>query len=213
MPCSSPANSSAYQGLTWAGAGVCTVFLTFRVIARWRGHGRLFWDDACSVFAGALVVTTAGLWQWAVRDIYYILNVAAGLAPLAVDFPQRLLRGQKAAFIVELFFYSSLFIVKLSFLLFFRRLGSNVRNQKYVWWPALALSVVCYLVSIGDVQYECLINTTAEHLMTYCTTQEAIRFTTVTLIINCVLDVLSDIASKNASNPAPLSSKLPTPDF
>lgn len=143
-----------------------------------------------------LVLATACLWQWAAKDIYYFLELDAGLVALEADFPTRLFRGLKASLVVELFFYTSLFLVKLSFLFFFRRLGSHVRGQQYVWWPGFSLSVVTYLVSVGDVEYHCLVNATVAYLQSYCSSQKAINFTTNTLIINCVLDVLSDFASK-----------------
>lgn len=178
--------------------------MILRLISRWRGPGRLYWDDACAGVAAVLVLITAALWQWAAADIYYFLNLDAGLVPLEADFPIRLLRGLKASLVVELFFYTSLFLVKMSFLLFFRRLGSHVRGQKYIWWPVFALAVVSYLVSVGDVEYHCLVNASVAHLETYCSSQDAINFTTTTLIANCVLDVLSDFASKMK-----LHSKLP----
>lgn len=167
-----------------------------RLISRWRGPKRLYWDDAFAGLAAILVLITASLWQWAARDIYYFLELYAGLVAVEADYPTRLFRGLKASLIVELFFYTSLFLVKMSFLLFFRRLGSHVRGQKLFWWPAFALSVVSYLVSVGDVEYHCLVNTTVAYLESYCTSQDAIHFTTTTLIANCVLDVLSDFSSK-----------------
>lgn len=166
------------------------------MIARWKGPRRLFWDDACAILAAVLVLVTATLWQWAARDLYYILRLAAGLVPLEADYATRLYRGLKVSLTVELFFYTALFLIKLSFLLFFRRLGSHVRGQKYIWWPVFALAVTSYLVSVGDVEYHCLVGRTVEYLETQCSTQTAIRFTTATLIVNCVLDVISDFASK-----------------
>lgn len=183
---------STFIGLVWTGTALSTLSITFRLISRWLVTRRIYWDDVCAVFAAILVLITACLWQWAAEDIYYILNLAAGLVPLEADFLERLFRGLRASLIVELFFYTSLFLVKLSFLLFFRRLGSNVRGQKSIWWPAFALSVICYLVSIGDVEYKCLVNSSALYIQTYCTSDDAIYFTTTTLIVNCVLDVLSD---------------------
>lgn len=62
-------------------------------------------------------------------------------------------------------------------------------------WDRLCPSSISF-PSIGNVEYECLVNTTVEHILDYCTSQAAIEFTTATLVVNCVLDVLSDFASK-----------------
>lgn len=182
--------------MLWAFTGLTWLFIVFRLVSRWRGPKRLYWDDACAVLAAVLVLITACLWQWALKDIYYFINLNAGLVALQADYPTRLLQGLKISLIVELFFYTSLFLAKMSFLVFFRRLGNNVRGQTYVWWPAFTLSVISYVISVGDVEYHCLVGETAVYIQTYCSSQKTIHYQTATLIANCVLDVLSDFASK-----------------
>lgn len=105
-----------------------------------------------------LVLITASLWQWAARDMYYVLELQAGLVPLQSDFPARLQRELKASLMSNLFFYAALFFVKISLILFFKRLGHNVRGQKYLWWPAFILSAICFVVSVGDMGFNCLAN-------------------------------------------------------
>ena len=161
---------------------------------------RMYWDDACAAFAAVLVLITACLWQWAAKDICHILNLAAGLVPLEADFMEQLFRGLQAYEPVSLWSSSStfhFFLIKLSSMLFFRRLGSNVGGQKPIWWPAFALSIICYIVSIGDVENKCLVNSSALYIPTYCSTSDdAMYFITTTLIVNCVLDILYDFTSK-----------------
>lgn len=50
-----------------------------------------------------------------------------------------------------MFFYSSLWPVKLACLLFFKRLGHNVKGQKLLWWSVFGLTVATYLVCIGNI--------------------------------------------------------------
>lgn len=126
--------------------------------------------------------------------MYYTLNVSAGLAAIEADFVTRTRRWLIVNLIVEIFFYATLLGVKLSFLFFFRRLGHNVHGQRCLWWPILIFSLIVFFVSLGDVQYECLVGPTTT-ILSYCSTRAASRFTTLTLIINCALDVLSDFLS------------------
>jgi hypothetical protein len=54
-------------------------------------------------------------------------------------------------------FYSSLWKIKLSFLIFFRKLGQNVKGQKALWWCVSAFTAASYLVCIGNLEYNRLV--------------------------------------------------------
>ena len=62
----------------------------------------------------------------------------------------------KGSVVVLTFFYTSLWAVKISFLIFFRRLGQNVRRQKVLWWTVFAFTVATYIICIGNIQFSCL---------------------------------------------------------
>lgn len=55
-------------------------------------------------------------------------------------------------------FYSNLWTIKLSFLIFFRKLGQNVIGQKALWWGVSAFTAASYLVCIGNLEYNCLVH-------------------------------------------------------
>lgn len=126
--------------------------------------------------------------------MYYVLKISAGVTAPGADFFPRLTSFARVQFAVELFFHTTLFAVKLSFLFFFRRLGQRVQGQQYIWWPVLFFSVASYAVSVGDIQYACELGP-AETLVTYCNSASATNYTAATLKINCALDVFSDFLS------------------
>lgn len=130
--------------------------------------------------------------------MYYILNISAGLAAPDANFFPRLIVFARVQFVVQFFFYTTLFAVKLSFLFFFRRLGQRVQGQQYIWWPVLFFSVVSYVVSVGDIQFICELGP-AETLVTYCNTDPVTSFSVATLKANCALDVFSDFLSMSKS--------------
>jgi hypothetical protein len=132
--------------------------------------------------------------------MYYVLDLQAGLVPLEADFPARVQRQLKITLITEIFFYTCLFLVKVSFILFFKRLGSNVRGQAYLRWPAFALSLVCFAVSVGDMGFHCMIND-IEYLTTVCVSKDFSVKMMNAVIANCVLDIVSDLASKTTLPP------------
>lgn len=57
---------------------------------------------------------------------------------------------------MNVFFYTGLWSVKLSFLVFFKRLGQNVRNQQIVWWTVLLITIGSYLACLSIIDYRCL---------------------------------------------------------
>ncbi|KAK3986952.1 hypothetical protein QBC44DRAFT_332243 [Cladorrhinum sp. PSN332] len=184
-------SENLFLGLIWASEALALVFLGVRLYTRVRANRRIFWDDALAIFAASLTVVVAGLWQWQAPIMYDILKVMAGLAPPGPNFVDQTLMWLKVQLIAELFFYTSLAVIKLAFLLFFKRLGTNVNRFNWFWWPVVVFVVIVYAVSLGTVEYRCLLPT-FEEVMGYCSSQKASNFTALTLKINCALDVISD---------------------
>lgn len=183
------------QGISWTGACLSLTFLLLRLVSRLRAYPRrLYLDDWLAIFAWILVFITTALWQWKAADMYYILDVSAGLATVDAEFFSRIVPFARMQLVVNLFFYTTLVAIKFSFLFFFRRLSQRVHGQQYVWWSVMLLTVASYLVSVGDIEYECELGS-AETLVTYCNSAAATTFTTDTLKANCALDVLSDFLS------------------
>ena len=183
------------KGGVWAGVAVSGLVLVCRLVARSRGPRRLFWDDAFAISAFILVLVTGAVWQWAARSMYYALNVQAGIEPFDEDhFFPNMKRWLLASLIAELFFYTSLVLIKLAFLFFFKRLGHNVNFFKWVWWPVLVITLGSYIGSVGNVDYKCLVGP-LDTILQECNTSSSIRFVITTLKANCAFDVLTDFLS------------------
>ena len=57
---------------------------------------------------------------------------------------------------INIMYYTSLWIVKLSFLIFFRRLGQNVRGGGIWWWCVTGFTVATWATCIGSLDIQCL---------------------------------------------------------
>ena len=101
----------------------------------------------------------------------------------------------KGSVVVIVFFYTSLWAVKISFLLFFKRLGQNVIGQKVLWWCVFAFTLASYFICIGDIPFSCLV-APWEDIFVHCSTDDAVRFQRITLKFNCAIDVVTDFTSK-----------------
>ena len=135
-------------------------FFAFRVCVRLRTFHRLFIDDAFVLLAWLLLVTYAALWQWMESSLYLSIAVASGQVPLQRLPPNFTTEAEKflhATFVSYSFFYTSLWSVKVSFLLFFRKFGNHIRSQRIIWWCVAAFTMASYFVCFGLMSTKCLI--------------------------------------------------------
>lgn len=149
------------------------------------------------MFAWLLSLLTAVDWQVVSGWMYQFILITSGkLWPPPEDFVADTQRYYKGSLIVLVLFYTSLWSVKISFLIFFKCLGHNIRRQKIHWWSVFALTVATYLVCFGDTQYWCLV-APLKDIFAHCSSDSAIHWTLFTLKFNCAMDVLTDILSKS----------------
>jgi hypothetical protein len=134
------------------------------------------------------------MWQIYAHNMFYIMAVAAGLelpgegfVPISDSYSRSMI-----AFLI--LFFSALWSIKISFLLFFRRLGQNVRGQKVVWWPVFGFTIATYFACIGTIQYPCFVSSFAYEVAN-CSTPAATSFQRTMLKLNCTWDVLTDCSS------------------
>ncbi len=134
------------------------MFFGTRVAARIKFFRRLWADDAMVFIACLFLTTNTLIWQMSKEDLYEIIAVDSGqLYPPPVDLPERAQAYLRRSVAVIALFYSGLWAIKLSFMLFFRRLGQNVRNQKILWWTILVILVATWLACLGTIEYRCLL--------------------------------------------------------
>lgn len=169
------------------------VFVVIRIFARLKTSKKLFADDTFVILALILALASAVIWQIFVKYMYEMLAVAYGSQPgpnFATDFEHY----SKASAAVVIFFYSTLWAIKISFLIFFKRLGKNVGRQKLLWWPIFGFTMATYFASIGVIPYNCFMDSLDEVLRN-CSTNSATRFQEITIKLNCLWDVLTDFLS------------------
>lgn len=160
------------QGVAWGGVALAWIFFVTRVAGRIKVFRRLYADDAMVLIACLFLMTNTLIWQMSKDDLYEIIAVQSGQQyPPPLDLSKRAQAYLRRSVAVIALFYSGLWAIKLSFMLFFRRLGQNVRNQDIIWWTILAIIVATWLcllrhypVSLPDGlvrvhrEYGCLIH-------------------------------------------------------
>ncbi|KAK4223292.1 hypothetical protein QBC38DRAFT_548596 [Podospora fimiseda] len=194
MPAVNPNLSlQVFLGVIWGFASLSIIFLFIRLYARFVGPRRLYWEDALLVFACLLVLTTAIIWQQVAADMFDALRISAGvkIPDDLGEFLRKVERWMRFSLVVQLTYCTTLTAVKLSVLLFFRRIDTNVDKLRYVWWPLVGFVVVLYGVSIATQPYKCMMGT-VQFIVDNCQTREHVAWIRVTMKVNSGLDVFSD---------------------
>lgn len=146
------------QGSLWGGTGISLCFLLFRLFVRLNAFQHLYSDDYIIIAAWVMKLVTDILWQINVPILYEYFAIVAGKKPLDVSFVNKSTTLLRTAMILNIHFYSTLWLVKLSILMFFRRLGSKVKGQKIWWWCILVFTVLAWVACIADIRYKCYLN-------------------------------------------------------
>ena len=130
----------------------------FRIFVRVKVFRRLFPDDALVLAAWLMLIAYAAIWQWCGNQLYLSIAVASGrLLMPPPDFLDQLETFLHGLFVAYYMFYTLLWSIKMSFLLFFWKLGHNVRRQRPLWWSVFGFTVASYAVCLGLVDYGCLL--------------------------------------------------------
>ncbi|KAL8915920.1 MAG: hypothetical protein Q9172_006563 [Xanthocarpia lactea] len=147
----------SFMGTVWGATAVSAFFVVFRVFVRIKAFRRLWVDDALVLLAWLLLLAIAVIWQTQVEALYTQFKLTSQTilpTPEILD-KQRIYFRFLAASIVA--FYTCLFAVKLSFLIFFRRLGAKVKGQRTWWWIVLFFNIAAWITLIGSMGWPCML--------------------------------------------------------
>ena len=102
-----------------------------------------------------MLLGTSITWQVMGPILYDYYAILAGQKIAGPDFLDTYAKFLRAVVPFNVLFISTLWAVKLSFLLFFRRLGSKIRGHAIWWWIVLCITIATYFACIGDTDYRC----------------------------------------------------------
>ena len=140
----------------WGGTALSLCFLIFRIFVRLRYFKKIYADDFFVLAAWLMLLTSSIIWQMQQTRLYYSFKLSAGQMQATAN----VLEAEKSFFhanlAVLILFLSCLWSVKISLLVFFRRLGQQVRGQKIWWWSVMGFTILTWAICIGVLQYRCL---------------------------------------------------------
>ncbi|KAF4636503.1 hypothetical protein G7Y89_g1573 [Cudoniella acicularis] len=187
-------SATAFYVLTWVFFGLCNVAFTMRAYIRYACFRRLLLEDYLMLVALAMHIVEAVLIQIYVQYAYTMESVEKGdLSGFGPNF----FPNSKKAFVaigtsVNLTIIGVL-IVKLNFLLFFRRLAANIRMFTIMWWAVLIFTVAGAVAQIAMQQFGCFFGAVDYLFSDHCTDEAALRRIFFNAIFSASVDALSDI--------------------
>ena len=146
------------QGTLWSGVAVSFCFLLFRFYVRLKTFRRLDIDDPFVFVAWLMTLANAIVWQVTSKELYDIIAVDTGqrLMPKP-EYNSRVYIMHHSLVATYFLYYTALWSIKLSFLLFFRNLSKTTRRQILLWYFVCALTIASYIICLCMINYKCLV--------------------------------------------------------
>lgn len=148
------------------------------------------------VAAVAILIAMSAVLQVYLGDLYALLHVQNMLAAPGPDFMNQMTRGLKGDAIVIVLSIVGLWTIKLNFLLFFYRIGYQIKAYLITWWVALVVVMACGVVNLGMVPYDCMLGSTM-HITVTCAVESRVQNIYNLYIVSVAIDVLSDLISRS----------------
>ena len=195
----------------WAGTSISLCFLIFRIFVRLKSFHKVYADDFLVSLAWLMILASSIIWQTQQSHMYTQFRLAAG----RVEPTPEVLAGERsflyAEFAIEVLFSLTLWAVKFSFLVFFRRLGSSVRGQIVWWWCVMVFTVAALVTIIGTLDYQCELRSLgyifsmrsllyktqrANRLAAQCSDPSNIGFQWAVIAYHVSMDIITDVLRK-----------------
>ncbi|CZR51357.1 uncharacterized protein PAC_01232 [Phialocephala subalpina] len=185
----------AFHAIIWTGFSLCVLAFTVRLYIRYACFHRLLIDDYLMILSLALLLANNIQDQLCLKYIYPLESVSNGLVAPGPDFLDNTRKGIRGFGIASLFTCIGIWLIKLNFIFFFKRLGTQLTAYLVFWWVVLCATVAGGAVSLGLVQYQCLFGP-IEDIMTTCSSPPVMEKTYTFFKISCIVDVITDALSK-----------------
>ena len=166
---------------TWAFTSLSTASFCARLFLRWYRFKKLYWDDFFVSCAWAFSIPLAAQVTVSLRHIK-TAKEAPKTDSIFISRP-----------VVQFFFYSCVWSIKFSFLLFFRRIGTSaLKGVKIYWRIVLGFTILSYLILFTLNPYHCWIR---KGLRGCATDPRVQQLWLVTFPLAAAFDLITDLLS------------------
>lgn len=143
------------------------------------------------LFALLMAIATAAIQQPTMRLVYELLRVLNEAREPGPTFRHDATIAARAYGVTYLFYTLGVYSVKLSFLVFFYRLGSRITLYLVLWWGVVLITIGFGAASIGIVNYSCEFEP-IDTMMQHCTKPESLVATFDMFKLSVAMDLVTD---------------------
>ncbi|RYP77926.1 hypothetical protein DL769_003299 [Monosporascus sp. CRB-8-3] len=192
LPSIERVSQTTFLAIAWAATAVTLLFLIFRLAVRIRSFRKLYSDDYLVIAAWLMLLTSTIIWQSKLYLLYWQYDVTFGRAPYTEEFIAAYATFMPQVTTWTVLFYSCLWAVKFSFLMFFRRLGSEIKAHKVWWRVVFILTLAGWIASVSDFDYRCS-TSDITYILVQCNEASHLRFQIRTFYANMAADIITDL--------------------
>ena len=136
---------SISQAIIWTGVGLSIVFTIIRTAIRLHVFRRLYADDGFVYFALAVLISTAVLYTYIIPVLFEFSSITQGQMGVTTGFFQRIEFFLRLQFAIILLFWTTVWAVKFSFLMWYRKMLAVPTNNMRLWWGILGFTFLAYV--------------------------------------------------------------------
>ncbi|KAK3313271.1 hypothetical protein B0H66DRAFT_447173, partial [Apodospora peruviana] len=184
----------AFRIVNWFFFGLCIIAITARVSIRWACFRRLVFEDYLMMVALLLHSAEAILIHLFVHYLYEAEALDRGdFSSFGPDTFTHIREGLIALGVGLNCTLVGVLIIKLNFLLFFRRLGASFRRFNIAWWAVTVFTVAGTAAQIGMEPFPCLFGSIDYILGPSCTNPDALKRLFFNTVFSATVDAASDV--------------------
>ena len=157
-------------------------------------------EDWTMLAALGMQLAAACVAQLRLHHVYTMEDVSNGVIPVPSTFMDNMRMGLHGMYIQGVLSITGIHAVKLSFLIFFFRLGRHVTEHLVLWCIASFVSLASFAISLGLLESKCTLSS-LEVVILECTTKAAVDRQRSYTIAYCTIDAVSDILSMSLAIP------------
>lgn len=199
------------QAVVWTAVALAIFFVVCRLLINRHVHGRVSANDACVCFALAILISMATMYHYITSPIFRIRRISQGEEPFTPDIGPSAHFFLKLQFAIIVLYWTCLWAVKMSFLMYYQKLFANLPGH-LIWWTVACIFTLlsyfgcwaiqlaaCYPIStyftLGEAQ---IIETIHSKLIIAgaCETRRDISVSNASLYYSTVVDILCDFLSQ-----------------
>lgn len=192
---------------------IAIFFTFFRFTVRLYALRKLLSDDIAVAAALLILLSLAAMYRYAIPIMFELDKVAKGEEMLTPSFVARATVFLKLQFAIIVLFWTTIWIVKIAFLIFYRILFTGLPEHMLGWWFTAGFTAFAYLLCWAFQLASCVpiphyfvlgkssLKFEGSQLRSTgaCETPRDIHYSNACLYVAAVADIVSDLISESSN--------------